>query len=60
MADEFLIGLCVGAGGLAILLTMFNSNPHQIEEKIRKEAVMHNVAHFEVNTNGVVSFKWNK
>jgi len=60
MTDEFLIGLCIGAGGLAILLTMFNCNPRQIEEKIRKEAVMHNVAHFEVDTNGVVSFKWNK
>jgi hypothetical protein len=57
---DFLIGLGCGVGGLALLLTVSNSNPRQIEEKMQKEAVSHGAARYEVDTNGVVSFKWNK
>ena len=32
----------------------------QIEEKMQKQAISHGAAHYEVDTNGVVSFKWNK
>jgi hypothetical protein len=27
---------------------------------MRKEAISHGAAHYEVDTNGVVTFKWNK
>ena len=57
---DFLIGLCCGVAFLAIALIMFNRSPKQIEEKMQKEAISHGVAHYEVDTNGVVSFKWNK
>ncbi len=33
---DFLLGLGCGVGGLAFLLTIFNCNPRQIEEKIQK------------------------
>ena len=32
----------------------------QIEQNMQKQAISHGVAHYEVDTNGVVSFKWNK
>jgi len=60
MKDYFLLGLGCGVGGLALLLTIFNCNPRQIEEKMKKQAISHGAAHYEVDTNGVVSFKWNK
>ena len=59
-ADGFLFGLCCGVGFLALALTLSRNNPRQIEEKMRKEAISHGAAHYEVDTNGVVSFKWNK
>ena len=59
-ADGFLFGFCCGVGFLAIALNMFNTSPKQIEEKMQKEAISHGAAHYEVDTNGVVSFKWNK
>lgn len=57
---DFLIGLSCGVALLGFLLTIAKSNPRQIEEKMRKEAISHGAAHYEVDTNGVVSFKWNK
>ena len=60
MKSDFVIGFFCGIGTLALLLTVFNSNPRQIEEKMQKEAISHGAAHYEVDTNGVVSFKWNK
>ena len=31
-----------------------------VEKRIRKDAVAHGAAHYAVDTNGVVSFEWNK
>ena len=60
MKDGFLVGFWCGVVFLALALTLFKSNPRQIEEKMQKEAISHGAAHYEVDTNGVVSFKWNK
>jgi hypothetical protein len=60
MKDYFLLGLGCGVGGLALLLTIFNCNPRQIEEKMKKQAISHGAAYYEVDTNGIVTFKWNK
>ena len=57
---DFLIGLCCGVGLLAITLIMFNRSPKQIEQNMQKQAISHGAAHYEVDTTGVVSFKWNK
>jgi hypothetical protein len=57
---DFLLGLGCGVGCLALLLTIFNCNPRQIEKKMQKQAISHGAAHYEVDTNGVVTFKWNK
>jgi hypothetical protein len=57
---DFLIGLFCGVGLLGFLLIFTNNSPRQIEEKTRKEAISHGAARYEVDTNGVVSFKWNK
>ena len=57
---DFLVGLCCGAGFFAIAVIMFDSSPKQIQEKMQKEAISHGAAHYEVDTNGVVPFKWNK
>lgn len=72
--DEFLAGIiCGGAIMCAILVSVYTSPMQikqieqktqkqaiQIEQKMQKEAISHGVAHYEVDTNGVVSFKWNK
>lgn len=57
---DFLIGAVCGIGLFSILLISLNVAPKQIEEKMQKEAISHGAAHYEVDTNGVVSFKWNK
>lgn len=57
---DFLVGLFCGVGLLGFLLAFTNNGPRQIEQKMQKEAISHGAAHYEVNTNGVVSFKWNK
>lgn len=58
--DEFLAGLiCGGAIMFAILVSMYSS-PARIEQKMQKQAISHGAAHYEVDTNGVVYFKWNK
>lgn len=41
-------------------LGFFDSTPAQMKKNARKEAIAHGAAHYEVDTNGVVSFKWNK
>jgi hypothetical protein len=43
-----------------LILTFLNINPRQREQKMRKEAISHGAAYYEVDTNGVVTFKWNK
>lgn len=59
--DEFLAGLICGLIIMGIILLMsLNVASNQIEEKMQKEAISHGVAHYEVDTNGVVFFKWNK
>ena len=72
--DEFLAGIiCGGAIMSAIFVSVYSvhSSPAQIEQKMQKEAIQieqnmqkqaisHGAAHYEVDTNGVVSFKWNK
>lgn len=57
---DFLIGAVCGFLLLGFLLIFTNKSPRQIEEKMQKEAISHGAAHYEVDTNGVVSFKWNK
>jgi hypothetical protein len=56
----FFIGGVFGIGSLCILLTIIDCNPRQIEEKMQKQAISHGAAHYEVDTNAVVTFKWNK
>ncbi|NBX70243.1 MAG: hypothetical protein EBR01_14980 [Proteobacteria bacterium] len=62
MKDSELIifGLAVGGSVLALILHLFGVSPAQIEKKMQKEAISHGAAHYEVDTNGVVTFKWNK
>lgn len=62
MKDSELIifGLAVGGSVLALILHLFGVSPAQVEKKMRKEAISHGAAHYEVDTNGVVTFKWNK
>ena len=62
MKDSELIifGLAVGGSVLALILHLFGVSPAQVEKKMRKEAISHGTAHYEVDTNGVVTFKWNK
>ena len=68
--------ICGGAIMSAILVSVYSvySSPAQIEQieqkmqkeaiqieqNMQKEAISHGAAHYEVDTNGVVSFKWNK
>jgi hypothetical protein len=56
---DFLIGLSCGVALLGFLLIFTNNSPRQLEEKMQKEAISHGAAHYEVDTNGVVIFKWN-
>ena len=72
--DEFLAGaICGGTIMSAILVLVYTSPVHikQIEQKIQKEAIQieqnmqkqaisHGAAHYEVDTNGIVTFKWKK
>jgi hypothetical protein len=54
----FFIGALFGIGSLCILL-IIDRNPRQIQEKWQKEAISHGAARYEVDTNAVVTFKWN-
>jgi hypothetical protein len=63
MKDEtasFLFGIFCGIGIACVVLSVAGLNPKQMQEKSVKEAIAHGAAHYEVDTNGVVSFKWNK
>ena len=55
----FFIGALFGIGSLCILSTIIDCNPRQIEEKMQKQAISHGAARYEVDTNAVVTFKWN-
>jgi hypothetical protein len=57
---DFLIGLSCGVAFLGFLLIFTNNSPRQIEQKMQKEAISHGAARYDVDTNGVVTFKWNK
>ena len=61
MKDSELIifGLAVGGSVLALILHLFGVSPAQVEKKMQKEAISHGAAHYEVDTNAVVTFKWN-
>ena len=56
----FFIGALFGIFSLGLILTFIGINPKQMEQKMQKEAISHGAAHYEVDTNGVVTFKWNK
>ena len=56
----FGVGIVVGIGLLSIILMATKSNPTEMTIKAQKEAVAHGAAHYTVDTNGVVSFEWNK
>jgi len=56
----FGVGIVVGMGLLAIILIAAKLAPSEMEKKAQKEAVVHGAAHYTVNTNGEVSFEWNK
>jgi len=56
----FGVGTVVGMIILAIILMATKSTSVDIEKKAQKEAVAHGAAHYTVDTNGVVSFEWNK
>ena len=58
--EFFGFGVFIGIVSFAIFLTIAKCNPRQIEEKMQKQAISHGAARYEVDTNGVVSFKWNK
>lgn len=59
-SEMIIFGLAVGSSGLALILHLSGISPAQIEKKMQKEAISHGAAHYEVDTNGVVTFKWNK
>lgn len=54
----FFIGALFGILSWCLILTFVDINPRQIEEKMQKEAISHGAAYYEVDTNGIVSFKW--
>ena len=56
----FFTGAIFGIFFLTIILTIFGINPLQVDKKWIREAISHGAAHYEVDTNGIVSFKWNK
>jgi len=57
---DFFVGFGCGVGFFAIASIMLSSSPMQIQKKMQKEAISHGAAYYEVDTNGVVNFKWNK
>ena len=56
----FGVGIFVGMVLLASILVATKSNPVEMTIKAQKEAIAHGAAHYAVDTNGVVSFEWNK
>lgn len=59
-SDMFFIGVICGVFASGIFLIALDLTPPKIEKKMQKEAIVHGAARYEVDTNGVVSFKWNK
>jgi hypothetical protein len=57
---SFCFGAFLGMFVFSMGLCIFDLTPAQMEKNARKEAIAHGAAHYEVDTNGVVSFKWNK
>lgn len=53
-------GILVGMVLLAIILMATKLTPLEMTTKAQKEAIAHGAAHYTVDTNGVVSFEWNK
>ena len=53
-------GIIAGVGLLAIILMATKLTPLEMTIKAQKEAIAHGAAHYSVDTNGVVSFEWNK
>ena len=58
--SDILLGALLGMVGCCSILILLNCSPKQIEQNMQKEAVSHGAARYEVDTNGVVYFKWNK
>jgi len=58
--EIFGFGVIVGVILLMNILHFAGFSAAKIKSNFEIEAVSHGAAHFEVNTNGVVSFKWNK
>jgi len=58
--DAVIFGIAAGGSALALILHLSGISPAQIEKKMQKEAISHGAAHYDVDTNGVVTFKWNK
>ena len=57
---SFGVGIFVGMVLLAIVMMVTKSSPMEMTIKVQKEAIAHGAAHYAVDTNGVVSFEWNK
>ena len=57
---DILLGALFGIVGFCSILVLLNCSPKQIEQNMQKEAISNGAAHYEVDTNGVVYFKWNK
>lgn len=57
---SFGAGIIAGVVLFAIILAATKVTPLEMTIKAQKEAVAHGAAHYTVNTNGVVSFEWNK
>ena len=57
---SFGAGIFVGMALLAIVMIVTKSHPMEMTIKAQKEAIAHGAAHYTVDTNGVVSFEWNK
>ena len=58
--DAFGAGIIVGMGLLVIILIATKLTPSAMITKAQKEAIAHGAAHYTIDTNGVVSFEWNK
>ena len=57
---SFCVGAFLGVFITALFLRILDLTPAQMKKNARQEAIAHGAAHYEVDTNGVVSFKWNK
>jgi hypothetical protein len=54
----FFIGALFGIFSICLILIFVDRSPKQIEQKMQKEAISHGAAYYEVDTNGIVTFKW--